>query len=159
MRRRSRSPLPEILRRQMHGPPRIPPDTMGGPAAYLLHEDEHIIPAKFEVRENFKEQCILYNEAYFCENGLDLGELGIEALFELEPQPMGEEKQDRVFVGAAEQCRNGEITWSQMTPDEVLEFKKSDLTEWNDLEKGFQTVRFGREKRQRSSGRSTSIAL
>ena len=97
MRRRSRSPLPEILRRQMHGPPRIPPDTMGGPAAYLLHEDEHIIPAKFEVRENFKEQCILYNEAYFCENGLDLGELGIEALFELEPQPMGEEKQDRVF--------------------------------------------------------------
>lgn len=31
-----------------------------------------------------------------------------------------------------------------MTPDEVLEFKKSDLIEWNDLERGFQSVKVWR---------------
>lgn len=140
-RRRSRSPLPEVLRRQIGGPPRIPPDTMGGPATDL-NADELYVPGKREHREIFKEHCIAYNEAYFCENGLDLGELPIEALFELEPQGPCEEMQTGPKqIWATEQVRNGEITWSQMTPDEVLEFKKSDLTEWNDLENGFQAVK------------------
>ena len=53
MRRRSRSPLPEVIRRQMHGEPRIPPDTMGGPVGDLV-ADELYVEGKFEVRQNFK---------------------------------------------------------------------------------------------------------
>jgi len=140
-RRRSRSPLPDVLRRQMRGTLSIPPDTMGGPATDLL-ADELYVPGKFEDRKAFKEHCIQYNEAFFCEHGLDLGELPIETLLELNPEgPPDGSSPRQTHIWATEPSRNGEITWSQMTPEEILEFKKSDITEWNDLEKGFQAVK------------------
>eukprot|EP00435_Cladocopium_sp_Y103_P037516 s4112_g9.t3 len=76
-RRRSRSPLPDVLRRQRAGAPRIPPETMGGPATDLF-SDELYVHGNFDVRENFKECSRAHNESYFCANGLDLGELPID---------------------------------------------------------------------------------
>ena len=43
-----------------------------------------------------------------------------------------------------EPARNGEITWSQMTPEEIQKFKESDLQEWRSLEDEFKAVKVWR---------------
>ena len=81
---------------------------MVGPATDL-YADELYVSGERKHREIFKEHCIAYDEAYFCENGLDFGELPIEALFELEPnEPREEMSTGPKRVWATEQTRNGD---------------------------------------------------
>ena len=42
---------------------------------------------------------------------------------------------------AVEVPRKGEITWKEMTEEEIQMFQKSDLTEWESLEKEFKAVK------------------
>eukprot|EP00434_Breviolum_minutum_P029882 symbB.v1.2.026423.t1/scaffold2638.1/size74318/2 len=62
-----------------------------------------------------------------------------------------EEEEGEVFWAAitstsgnwavTEAPRNGEITWSQMSPEEVKRFQESDLAEWKSLENEFKAVK------------------
>ena len=73
-------------------------------------------------------------------------------LFEMNPEA---EQMDQVFNGwtllqqegkvwATEPNRNGEFTWSQMTPEEAKQFEASDLQEWASLEKEFKAMKVWR---------------
>ena len=143
-RRRSRSPLPEVLRRQMNPlAERAPPDTMGGPARDLPDEFYEARPRS--EMEYYRKGCHIYNEDFFRDLPREqYGELPIEVFLELFPRDEDGDEQMGEQVWATEQSRNGEITWSQMTPEEIAEFHKSDRQEWKDLEEGFKAVKVWR---------------
>lgn len=73
----------------------------------------------------FKENCVFFNNHK-----------------ETAPEPArGEDlfmfataEEDTTEIWAGEPARGGEITWSQMTPEERQEFHKADLKEWESLE-------------------------
>eukprot|EP00435_Cladocopium_sp_Y103_P035246 s245_g9.t1 len=134
MRRRSRSPLPEVLRRQRERPP---DSSSMFQTEYNdwsdIDKDQEPDPIGMG---NYKAACIFYNQGSAATDHLVLGE---ENLFMLATA-----ENDHSEVYAGEPVRNGEITWSQMTPEEKLQFEAADLKEWDSLEKEFQAVKVWR---------------
>ena len=134
MRRRSRSPLPEVLRRQRNEPPQAETPSL------VLHVWEDLNQDKKDRApdmKKFKENCVFFNNHK-----------------ETAPEPArGEDlfmfataEEDISEIWAGEPARGGEITWSQMMPEERQEFHKADLKEWESLEKEFKAVKIWKGK-------------
>ena len=148
MRRRSRSPLPEVLRRQIREQ-EVRRQQEGALFACDVLDPNNNWDAQDPTqtqapwKEAYKIACVAYN--LFSMEVEDPLEARCENLFGDPPTYFcltQAENDDEVWV--AEPARNGEITWSQMTPEEALEFQKSDLKEWESLEKEFKAVKIWR---------------
>ena len=148
MRRRSRSPLPEVLQRQMRQQEVRRQQEGATFACNILDPNNNWDAqdpqqAQAPWKESYKAACVAYNLFSFeVEDPIDSK---CAALFGDPPtyfcmsQAPGD---DEIWV--AEPARNGEITWGQMTPEEAVEFQKADLKEWESLEKEFKAVKIWR---------------
>lgn len=130
--RRSRSPLPSTLRRVREGNERGADDDAAVGSDLSGQESLNgYISGSAEERESYKQACRRRMMSGF-EESL-------------------EEEEGEVFWAAitstsgnwavTEAPRNGEITWSQMSPEEVKRFQESDLAEWKSLENEFKAVK------------------
>ena len=120
-RRRSRSPLPEVLRRQR---------VSRGP----IEESQDVQPEAFvqslETSAEFKRSSILFNSLE------DAGAVSEVSNVWISPEAGS-------YV--VEAPRNGEITWSQMDGEEERQkFREADLAEWKSLEDEFKAVKVWR---------------
>ena len=143
MRRRSRSPVPEVILRQMRQ--HQTPDEEVDEDLFNEKKEEDSSEGYEEEEQNprwkeaFKEESVLHN-----------------LFVEEEPDPASKWHQNMIKsfnffalnqaegdqeVWAVEPARNGEITWKQMTEEEIVKFQESDLKEWESLEKEFKAVK------------------
>lgn len=108
-------------------------------APYLSHADL----ANVGFYEDFKLGCRqLQDHCYFQDSAEpDYGHLPIEHLLEIS---VPEHSEQTAEIWATEPIRAGEITWSQMTPEEIIQFQKADSVEWKDLEEKFKAVKVWR---------------
>jgi hypothetical protein len=135
-RRRSRSPLPEVLRRQMAAPR---DDIDPHEASFVTFRPfDGFVDEMEGLKGDYKASCVFYNS----KSG-DPEQLEKSNLFLL---GMPENAKEGEEVWAGEPARNGEITWSQMTPEEKVQFQQADLKEWESLEKEFKAVKIWRGK-------------
>ena len=122
-RRRSRSPLPVTVRREREEAEAEGEEATGPDGEAGLDFTGYVSGAK-EEREGFKEACRRRNH-YESDEDLVDGEGTYWAALSTTSGNWA----------VTEAPRNGEISWSQMTPEEVIKFKESDLAEWRSLEK------------------------
>lgn len=148
---RSRSPLPEMMRRHVdYASPPVSTSSMecdedsdeSMTRPFVSHAD--LDNANFY--GDFKLGCqLLQEQCYFHDIAEEnYGQLPIEHILELNVVEQPGTTEQPAGVWATEPVRAGEITWSQMTPDEVIQFQKADSVEWKDLEEKFQAVKVWR---------------
>ena len=125
-RRRSRSPVPEILRRQraelgLDAEENVSFSWQGGSGEEVMY-----VEGTSDQRQVFKEESRVKTAMG------DQVEDSLGCLINISTQAGN---------WAVEAPRNGEITWKQMTAEEAQQFEKSDLDEWTSLEKEFKAVK------------------
>ena len=124
-RRRSRSPLPSVLRFRTPTPVVRPGPTQAEETVLWTTGDA-------QYREGTKEEIQRYKKAlrkFYHGTAEEAEDEEGMCLLNLSTQSGN---------WAVEVPRNGEITWKEMTEEE---FQKSDLTEWESLEKEFKAVK------------------
>ena len=133
-RRRSRSPLPFTMRREREEIEAECEETSvpdSGAGTNLIG----YVSGTREERQSFKEACRRRNHHESDEDLVD-GEGTYWAALSTTSGNWA----------VTEAPRNGEISWSQMTPEEVVKFKESDLAEWRSLENEFKAVKVWKGK-------------
>ena len=127
-RRRSRSPLPSVLRFRTPTPVVRPGPTQAEETVLWTTGDA-------QYREGTKEEIQRYKKAlrkFYHGTAEEAEDEEGMCLLNLSAQSGN---------WAVEVPRNGEITWKEMTEEEIQMFQKSDLTEWESLEKEFKAVK------------------
>ena len=156
MRRRSRSPVPEVISRQLRLQERQPPPNSLSLVNWQLldpnfnwdAQDSGLTAEQVRWKKAYKEDCIFYNnmineaEEATAARGEAQETSNFFALGVAENDASGE-------VWAVEPARNGEITWKEMTQNEVKDFQQADLKEWESLEKEFKAVKVWRGEEAR----------
>eukprot|EP00435_Cladocopium_sp_Y103_P027150 s2554_g6.t1 len=132
MRRRSRSPLPEVLLRQRRFARDVREERDPGHFEGVNCVDE----LKSENMEEFKAASIFFNQHSSEQNPEEVLWNNLFLLAHAEGEC------EDLYAG--EPARNGEVTWSQMSPEEIQSFREADLKEWESLEKEFKAVKVWR---------------
>ena len=134
-RRRSRSPLPDVLlRRKKTEAERSGPDP-DEESFFAGGEEARYREGTQKELSHYKEMSRRYVERNRGEDEQGEAEEDLPCLLNLSTQAGN---------WAVEVPRNGEITWKEMTEEEVKMFQDSDLTEWDSLEKEFKAVKVWR---------------
>ena len=128
-RRRSRSPLPFTFKREREEAEAESEETSDPDGGAGRTNLVGYVSGTKEERQSFKEACRRRNH----ESDEDL--VGGEGTYWAALNTTSGN------WAVAEVPRNGEISWSQMTPEEVVKFKESDLAEWRSLENEFKAVK------------------
>ena len=139
-RRRSRSPLPLTMQRVVDQEEAENRDRASGEREEdgedATRDDNLYVDGTSRQRSEYKESCRMYR--------LEGGETAEHEENHVSLMALTTQSGNWMVQEAA---RNGEITWSQMTPEEVKKFEESDLQEWKSLEEEFKAVKVwsGRE--------------